>query len=74
VFYISARSSKEIVDAEDGRPVREQALAEMRSEETSAASNQYTRFKMHVPLYGLPIPWPRLRCSANSGHLFSHAW
>jgi hypothetical protein len=48
VFYISARSGKEIVDAENGRSVRQQALAKVRSDEAGTASNQYARFKMHV--------------------------
>jgi hypothetical protein len=44
VFDVPSRSGEKIIDAEDDRPVREQTLTQVRTEETSTASNQYPRF------------------------------
>jgi hypothetical protein len=42
------RAGEEVVDANDVRALREQAIAEMRAEEACAPGNQYARFKWHV--------------------------
>jgi hypothetical protein len=44
VFDVASCPGEEIVDAEDARPVRQQALAQVRTEETSTAGNEYARF------------------------------
>jgi hypothetical protein len=46
---IALRAGEEVVDANDVRALREQAIAEVRAEEAGAPGNQYARFKRHVP-------------------------
>ena len=45
---IAARAGEEIVDADNVRAVRQQALAEMRTEKAGAAGDQYAFFEMHI--------------------------
>jgi hypothetical protein len=46
---IAARSGEEIVDAENICPEVQQTLTQMRAEKSSAARDEYARFKMHPP-------------------------
>jgi hypothetical protein len=61
VLYIASRSGEEVVDTEDAGAIRQEALAQVRTEKPSTTRNQYARFKMHVPQSFL---WTVL-CSAN---------
>jgi hypothetical protein len=44
VLDVASRSSKKVIDAEDDRPVRQETLTQVRTEETSTAGNEYARF------------------------------
>jgi hypothetical protein len=44
VLDVTSRSGEEIVDAEDASPIRQQALTQVRTQETRTAGNQYARF------------------------------
>jgi len=41
---------KKIIDAKNDRAVRQQALTEVRTEETGTPRNQHARFNMHMSL------------------------
>jgi hypothetical protein len=44
VFDVPSCSSEKIVDTKDDSPVCQETLTQVRTEEASAASNQYARF------------------------------
>lgn len=74
VVDIAFRAGEEVVDANDVRAIREQAIAEVRAEEAGAASNQYARFKMHVPQslnYARSIQRPSAHCTLRPDHYIS---
>jgi hypothetical protein len=48
VLDIATRTGEKIVDADDDGSIGEQALTEMRAEETGTASNQCAFFEVHL--------------------------
>jgi hypothetical protein len=50
---ITARAGEEVVDADNGRSVSKQALAEMRTEKASAAGYEHAFFEMHISIFQL---------------------